>query len=160
MADFLNETLNNVVSSVEKLAKGAADSSKKMVERVKIKGEISKAESELNAAYLEIGKKYEELYGDRMEPDFADALAQVAKAKAAIAVSRAELASMESASVCPNCGKFVKEADRFCPNCGTKQEHPEEPVEKTESEVVEEVPVEEVPAEEVSDTEADTKPEA
>ena len=101
----LKETLNNAVNSAEKLVKGAADSSKKMVERVKIKGEISKAESELNAAYLEIGKKYEELYGDRMEPDFADALAQVAKAKAAIAVSRAELASIDSASVCPNCGK-------------------------------------------------------
>ena len=48
----LKETLNNAVNSAEKLVKGAADGSKKMVERVKIKGEISKAENELNAAYM------------------------------------------------------------------------------------------------------------
>ncbi|MCR5718509.1 MAG: zinc-ribbon domain-containing protein [Oscillospiraceae bacterium] len=125
MADFdLNGKINSVVNSVEKLAKGAADTSKRMVERVKVKSEISKAESDLNAAYIELGKKYEELYGDRMDADFADVLARVAKAKAAIAVSRAELASIDSASVCPNCGKFVKEGDRFCPNCGTKQCEP------------------------------------
>lgn len=141
----LKETFNSVVSSAEKFAKDAADSSKKMVERVKIKGEISKAESELNAAYMEIGKKYDELYGDRMEPDFADALAQVAKAKAAIAVAKAELASMESASICPNCGKFVQEGQNFCPNCGQKQEKPEAPAEEkdAEVEVVEAEPVEE-----------------
>ena len=66
MADFdLNGKINSVVNSVEKLAKGAADTSKRMVERVKVKSEISKAESDLNAAYIELGKKYEELY-DKM----------------------------------------------------------------------------------------------
>lgn len=143
----LKETLNNAVNSAEKLVKGAADSSKKMVERVKIKNEISKAESELNAAYIELGKKYESLYGDRAEADFAEALAQVAKAKAAIAVSRAELASMESASICSNCGKYVKEGDRFCPNCGAKQEIPEEA--PLEGEVVD-APAEEAPAAEAA----------
>ena len=144
----LKETLNNVVSSAEKFAKGAVDSSKKMAERVKIKGEISKAESNINAAYIEIGKKYEELYGNRGEAEFAELLAQVAEGRAAIAVSRAELASMESASICSNCGKYVQAGQRFCPNCGAKQDEPE--AENVEAEVVEtaeaEAPAEDAPA--------------
>ena len=71
----------DVKNSAEKIAKGAIDGSKKMAEKVKIKRSISEAESVLNAAYIEIGKKYEELYGNRGEAEFAQILAQVAKAR-------------------------------------------------------------------------------
>lgn len=130
----------DVMNSAEKFAKGAVDGSKKMVERVKIKNDISKAESKINAAYIEIGKKYEDIYGNRGEAEFAELLAQVAEARAAIAVSRAELASLESASVCANCGKYVQAGQRFCPNCGAVQEASEtaEAAETVETEVVEE----------------------
>ena len=124
-------------TGAEKLVKGAMDSSKKMMERMRIKNEISKAESRINAAYIEIGKKYEDIYGNRGEVEFAELLAQVAQAKASIAVSRAELAAVDSAAVCDNCGKYVQEGQRFCPHCGFKQEKPED-VETVAAEVVEE----------------------
>ena len=55
---------------------------------------------------------------------------------------------MESASICSNCGKYVKEGDRFCPNCGTKQEIPE--AAPVEAEVVD-APAADAPAEETKD---------
>ena len=142
LKDKVTKFGGDVKNSAEKLVKGAMDGSKKMMERVRIKNEISKAESKINAAYIEIGKHYEDIYGNRGEPEFAELLAQIAEAKAAIAVARAELAAVDSASVCANCGKFVQEGHTFCPHCGFKQEKPEE------AEVVEEAPAEEAAAEE------------
>ncbi len=112
----------DVKNSAEKIAKGAIDGSKKMAEKVKIKRTISEAESALNAAYIEIGKKYEEIYGNRGDAEFAQILAQVAKAKAQIAVARADLAAIDSAAICEGCGHYVQEGQRFCPHCGKKQE--------------------------------------
>lgn len=124
-------------NSAEKIAKGTIDTSKKMAEKAKIKRAISQAESSLNAAYIEIGKKYEELYGNKCEEEFAQLLAEIADARARIAASRAELAAVDSASLCANCGKYVQEGQKFCPHCGTKQENePEAPVEPTETVVV------------------------
>ena len=140
LKEKLTKLGGDVMNSAEKFAKGAVDGSKKMVERVKIKNDISKAESKINAAYIEIGKKYEEIYGNKGEADFAELLAQVADARASIAVSRAELAAVDSAAVCENCGKYVQEGQRFCPHCGFKQEKPE--VEDVEAEVVEEAAAE------------------
>lgn len=122
----------DVKNSAEKIAKGAIDGSKKMAEKVKIKHRISEAESVLNAAYIEIGKKYEELYANKGDAEFAQLMAQVAKARAQIAVARADLAAIDSAAICSGCGHYVQEGQKFCPNCGKKQE-----VETIKAEIVE-----------------------
>lgn len=118
----LNKLGDEVMTGAEKLAKDAIDGSKKVAEKIKLKSAISKSESRLNATFLEIGKKYEEIYGDKADPEFADLLAQVADARAQIAISRAELAAVDCATICENCGKYVQEGQRFCPYCGKKQE--------------------------------------
>ncbi len=130
LKDKLFQLGGELKDKAEKLAKDAVDGSKKVAEKVKIKNAISQAESKLNAAYLEIGKKYEELYADSTDEAFAELLAQVREAKASLEVSRADLAAVDSAVVCSGCGKYVQEGQRFCPNCGTKQPEPEAPVEE------------------------------
>ncbi|MBQ9695748.1 MAG: zinc-ribbon domain-containing protein, partial [Oscillospiraceae bacterium] len=121
MKDKIFKFGGDVKNSAEKLAKGAIDGSKKMAEKVRIKNGISHAESRLNAAYIEVGKKYEELFGNEAAEEFATAMAEIADAKAQIAALRAELAAMDSAALCPSCGKYVQEGQRFCPYCGAKQ---------------------------------------
>jgi rubrerythrin len=128
----------DVKNSAEKIAKGAFDGSKKIAEKAKIKHTISQEESKLNATYIEIGKKYEEIYGSKEESEFSQLLADVAAAKAQIAAARAELAAIDSVSICASCGKNVQEGQRFCPYCGAKQEKEEaaEPVQSSETVVV------------------------
>ncbi len=131
MKETIMKIGGDIKNSAEKFAKGTIDTSKKMAEKAKIKRTISAAESTLNAAYIEIGKKYEEVYGNKGEADFAQLLAEVADARAKIAAARADLAAVDSAAVCENCGKYVQEGQKFCPHCGTKQEKetaPEETV--------------------------------
>lgn len=120
MKEKLFKLGEDVKNSAGKLAKGAIDGSKKVAEKVKIKNTISQAESRLNAVYIEIGKKYEEIYGDKGNPEFAELLAEIADARTQIALSRAELAAVDSAAICDGCGKYVQEGQRFCPYCGAK----------------------------------------
>lgn len=143
MKETIMKIGGDLKSSAEKLAKGTIDTSKKMAEKAKIKRTISLAESSLNAAYIEIGKKYEEVYGNKGDAEFAQLLSEVADARAKIAAARADLAAVDSAAVCDNCGKYVQEGQKFCPHCGTKQEKPEkEAVElETSAETVETVVV-------------------
>ncbi len=133
MKETIMKIGEDIKNSAEKFAKGTIDTSKKMAEKAKIKRAISQAESSLNAAYIELGKKYEEVYGNKGEAEFAQLLAEAAEAKAKIAAGKADLAALESASICSSCGKYVQEGQRFCPNCGMKQEKAEEaPVQPVE----------------------------
>lgn len=148
----------DVRTSAGKLAKGAIDGSKKMAEKVKIKNSLSQAESRLNAVYIEIGKKYEELYSEQGDEHFTELLAQGAEARLQIAQAKVELAALDSASICEGCGKYVMDGQRFCPYCGLKQPEPvQEVVEAEEVPVEEEVPAVET---EVVETEEETAEEA
>ena len=111
---------SDVKDSAGKLTKNAVDSSRKMTEKVRVQNNIRKAENKLKEAYLAIGQKYEELYGNRNDPDFARYMQEIADARALIASCRAELSSIDTASLCPKCSKFVTETQNFCPYCGTK----------------------------------------
>lgn len=137
MKDRLMKFGDDVKSGAEKLAKGAIDGSKKVAEKVKIKNTISQAESRLNAAYLQIGKKYEELHGAEGEAEFAELLAQAADAKAQITAAKVDLAAVDCATICSGCGGYVQEGQRFCPHCGTKQPEVEAPAEETPEETAE-----------------------
>ena len=144
MKERLFKLGGDVKHTAGKLAKGAVDGSKKMAEKVRIKNAISHAESRLNAAYMEIGKKYEELHENDTESEFAEL--------------KTELAAVDSASICPNCGKYVQEGQRFCPACGTKQPEPPEEAPEEEAPAEEEAAgevVEETAAEEAAPTETE-----
>ncbi len=110
----------NFKDSAGKVTKNAMDGSKKMAEKIRIQSNISKAEKNLTQTYVKIGQKYEELYGNRSDPDFSVYMMEIADIRAQIAAARAELASLDTAVLCKNCGKYVTENQNFCPNCGSK----------------------------------------
>jgi len=123
--------------SAEKLTQNAVSSSKKVARKLQVQNTIRQAEAKLNETYAALGKKYEELYGNRSDPDFAQYMADIADARAQIAAARAELNAIGSASVCPNCGKYMTESQNFCPYCGSKRpEESEAVVIDAEAEVI------------------------
>jgi len=111
---------SDVKDSAGKLTKSAFDGSRKMTEKVRVQNNIRKAENRLKEIYMAIGQKYEELYGSRNDTEFAPYMQQIADIRAQIAAARAELSSLDTASVCPKCSKYVTETQKFCPYCGTK----------------------------------------
>ncbi len=126
----------DVKTSAGKLAKGAIDGSKKMAEKAKIKHAISKSESELNALYIEIGKKYEELCAAEGHEEFAPLLAEVERIKTDLSLAKASLAAMDCGAVCVGCGAFVQDDQKFCPHCGKAHEKPDSSEPPTEEELV------------------------
>lgn len=141
----------DVKNSASKIAKGAIDSSKKMAEKMKIKRSISQAESRINAAYMEIGKKYEELYAASADEEFAPLLAEIVQARELIEEAKADLAAIDHNIICEGCGKHVQEDQKFCPYCGMKKPEPEH----VEAEIVE--PAEEAAEAEPSETAEETE---
>lgn len=148
MKDKLFKLGGDVKQTAEKLAKGAVDGSKKVAEKVKLRSSISQAESRLNASYMELGKKFEELFAAMCEGELTDQLQEIADIKAQIADAKAELAALDSAYLCPACGGYVQEGQNFCPSCGAKQNVPVEEETPEEEETADTVPAEEVPTEE------------
>ncbi len=132
-------------NSAEKLTKTAVDSSRKLTEKVKIQNKIHQAEAKLNETYIAMGKKYEELYGNRADPAFSQYLADIADARAQIAAARAEMSAAASAAVCPKCGKYLTQNQKFCPYCGSKKQEDDAVIDiSTESEIrLSETPIDE-----------------
>lgn len=110
----------NVRDSAGRLTKSAVDGSRKVTEKLRVQNRIRKAENKLKETYIAIGRKYEEVYGSKNDPDFIQYMADIADARAQIAAARTELSSLDKAFVCTKCGKFVTENQNFCPYCGTK----------------------------------------
>lgn len=140
----IKDTLGKAFGEAKVFAKGAVDSSKKQIEKTKIKGTITQYEGKLNDVYVEIGKKFEEVYSPENAPEFTELFTEIGEIKAKIAAAKAELAAVDCASFCPNCGETVLDSQAFCSKCGAKQEKPvvAEP-EVQETEVVEAEVVEE-----------------
>ncbi len=140
--DRLKQTAEKAASTAQSAAQSAAETAKKTAEKVKINNAISSAESKMKAAYVEIGKKYEEVFAGNYGEEFADLINEIAELKSSIEVSRAELAAVDNAQICEKCGKYVQKGQKFCPNCGAEQPEP-----------VEEAPAaEEAPAETAKET--------
>lgn len=118
--DKITKLGSDVKDSAEKWTKGAVDGSKKMAEKVKLQNTIRRAEAKLDATYIAVGKKYEEIYGSKHMPEFSNFMAEIADARAQIAAARAELSNLDNASACPNCKKYVMENQKFCPYCGAR----------------------------------------
>ena len=76
---------DDLKSKVSTAASGAADKAKELTEIAKLKGEIATQEGEMNAAFLEIGKRMYETEKDNSESAVADLCGKITAASAAIA---------------------------------------------------------------------------
>ena len=125
--DRLKQTAEKAASTAQSAAASAAETAKKTAEKVKINNAISADEAKIKAAYVEIGKKYEEVFAGNYGEEFTELIGQIAELNSSIEVHRAELAALDDAQICPNCGKHVQKGQKFCPSCGAEQPEPEEP---------------------------------
>ena len=128
--DSLKGLADKVGDTVEKGVKTGSDGYKKMTEKARIKKEITQAESAIQDAYVEIGKKF------AAENPEAEGFMDFFKA---IADSTAKI---EDKITCKGCGASVDKNAKFCAKCGTKVE-----IEVPAETVAEEAEKAEAPAE-------------
>ena len=113
----VKDVADSVVDAVEKGAKNVSDNSKKMAEKMRIKKDISKAEFDINSAYVEIGKKYFEQNADKPSDEYSEYISSIINQKMKVTELNKKLQALDNRTNCPNCGAAIDEANNFCDKC-------------------------------------------
>ena len=116
----------------ENLGKKISDVSQTTVQKTKDLAEIGKliymisdAEKKINEAYLQIGKKYLEEFGENPGESYAEYVNTIKEATDCIAEYKKNIDNLKGVVKCPNCGSSVDANSAFCAACGSPLPKPE-----------------------------------
>jgi predicted amidophosphoribosyltransferase len=121
--DKLSSYASKAGDALDKGVKNVSDGSKKFTDKARIKKEISQAENELNAVYVQMGKKCYELNSESPSAEFADMVNDVNAKLSKIDTLRNELSTLEDKLPCPKCGNAIARGTKFCSVCGDNVEN-------------------------------------
>ena len=107
----LGKKLSGVGQSAVQKTQNATDS-------IRLNNQINEEERKINAAYLNIGKRYVELHGSKMEPEFAAWIQEIEGCQQRINECRVQVRRNKGLTVCTNCGAEIPEMSPFCKLCG------------------------------------------
>lgn len=125
--------IDDVKDTLTKTGKTAVKKTKDLAAIAKVTADIEETKSLLKAVYIEIGKKYCEMYTkSTAQEEFAINVATSENLKEQLEALRVERLTLRGKVRCPACGKAVDNTYTFCPYCGTK--FPEPPEEGDEGE--------------------------
>lgn len=133
--DFFSKLGSKITDTTDKVAQKTKDA----VELTKLKSQISTEENRIQAAFLEIGKKFFEQNASEVSEEFVESFNIINEAKAKIEEITNAIMDIKGTYNCPNCGTEVATSAAFCANCGSKLEAP---AKAEEAQTVEETPAE------------------
>lgn len=133
--DKVSATLSNMGDSISSATNKAQQSIKTMQAISGLNSQITAQQDAIQAAYLAIGKAYVEgLNGAEPAPEYAEHVAVITNANAAIADMQAQIAVLKGVVTCPSCGGQIPNGSAFCPSCGAKAPEQEVPAAAAEEE--------------------------
>ena len=115
------------MSFFDKLGKTITDTTHTVVEKTKtstdtirLNGMINDEERTINAAYLNMGKKYAELHEQDAEPAFQEYLDAIAASQQKIEEYREQIRRNKHLLICQGCGAEIPETVLYCTKCGAE----------------------------------------
>lgn len=152
---------DNITQKAAAVTDKAVHQAKNFTEQVKLRNQISEAQSTITDCYTQIGKQYAAAHSEDFDEAYAPMMAAIAGANRQIASLQEQLRDLKEVALCPKCGAEVAREAAFCSACGAEMPKPT-PVEAevvtddapAEEAPVAEAPVEEAPAETASAAEA------
>ena len=122
--DFRDQ-FRKMSDDVGKMAREVADTSKKATARARVRRMINSCNESLQTIYQEIGSRYYVENQCQPEEQYEGLFQQASDLIAQIDVLKSELAGLDNASICPECGSKVNDGQKFCPECGAARPEPE-----------------------------------
>lgn len=141
---------DNITQKAAAVTDKAVHQAKNFTEQVRLRNQISEAQSTITDCYTQIGKQYAAAHPEDFDEAYAPMMAAIAGANRQIASLQEQLRDLKKVALCPKCGAEVDREAAFCSACGAEMPKPA-PVEAevvTDGAPAEEVPVAESPAEE------------
>ncbi len=111
--DTLGKKITDTTHTVVEKTKSSTDT-------MRLNGQINDEERTINAAYLNIGKKYLELHKDDAEPEFLEYLQIIANSEVKIAEYQEQIRKNKHLMLCASCGAEIAETVLFCTKCGAE----------------------------------------
>ena len=150
---------DNITQKAAAVTDKAVHQAKNFTEQVKLRNQISEAQSTITDCYTQIGKQYAAAHSEDFDEAYAPMMAAIAGANRQIASLQEQLRDLKEVALCPKCGAEVSKDVSYCGACGAEMPKPV-PVEAevvTDDAPAEEAPVAEAPVEEAP---AETAPAA
>ena len=141
---------DNITQKAAAVTDKAVHQAKNFTEQVKLRNQISEAQSTITDCYTQIGKQYVAAHPEDFDEAYAPMMAAIAGANRQIASLQEQLRDLKEVALCPKCGAEVDREAAFCSACGAEMPKPA-PVETevvTDDAPAEEAPMAESPAEE------------
>ena len=143
---------DNITQKAAAVTDKAVHQAKNFTEQVKLRNQISEAQSTITDCYTQIGKQYAAAHSEDFDEAYAPMMAAIAGANRQIASLQEQLRDLKKVALCPKCGAEVNREAAFCSACGAEMPKPA-PVEAevvTDDTPAEDSPVAESPAEETA----------
>ncbi|MGN1403386.1 MAG: zinc ribbon domain-containing protein [Ruminococcus sp.] len=109
--DKLGKTITDTTHTVVEKTKSSTDT-------IRLNGLINDEERSINAAYLNMGKKYAELHGQDAEPEFQEYLDAITASQQKIEEYREQIRKNKHLLICQSCGAEIPETVLYCTKCG------------------------------------------
>ena len=110
---------------IEELGKAIGNGSRKAANKVKdmtgilqLKSKLSAEREKINRAYISLGQAYYDKHELSVEEEFANEFKIIGAGLVKIAALEDEIAELEGARVCPECGSRVERSAMYCSRCG------------------------------------------
>lgn len=143
---------DNITQKAAAVTDKAVHQAKNFTEQVKLRNQISEAQSTITDCYTQIGKQYAAAHSEDFDEAYAPMMAAIAGANRQIASLQEQLRDLKEVALCPKCGAEVSKDASYCGACGAEMPKPA-PVEAevvTDDAPAEEAPAAESPAEETA----------
>ena len=143
---------DNITQKAAAVTDKAVHQAKNFTEQVKLRNQISEAQSTITDCYTQIGKQYAAAHSEDFDEAYAPMMAAIAGANRQIASLQEQLRDLKEVALCPKCGAEVSKDASYCGACGAEMPKPT-PVEAevvTDDAPAGEAPVAEAPAEETA----------
>lgn len=105
---------------ISQTGQDAAQKARNLAETVKLNSLISDEEKRIKNVQMQIGKLYFETRGENPEPDFAQFIADINNANAAIQQYEEQVKQIKGITTCEKCGSDVAYNTSFCSSCGAQ----------------------------------------
>lgn len=112
--DIFSEIGKRISQTTQSAVKGTKD----LADIASINSQISYEQKLLNSFFMQIGKKYYELYHDSAGENFSSLCTSITECMVKITNFRDDIQKIKGIKKCPGCGAEVSLEATFCGTCG------------------------------------------
>lgn len=117
---------NDLGRKISETGQGAVNKTKAMAETSRLNSAINDCKNKIEMTYREIGNFYMCKYGENPDPEIAEKVNFIKELDGNIKNLQEEIRKINGYSLCPKCGKTVKNDAFFCDGCGERLRDPQQ----------------------------------